>query len=123
MGIIGLSAPLAASVIVTSFGGINTHGIRPLFCFALTILFLDLILTYKFLGEIHLSDNMVDYGANQESTRVTKKYLALFKCAKHAKGLAIVRFFRDGFQTLLLIFAPLWLVSVKGATPLLLGTG
>lgn len=55
-GIMSIFAPLITSAIVTYYGGINMHGIRPLYCISIPILLAALLILYKGLDEISISN-------------------------------------------------------------------
>ncbi|MEM2465275.1 MAG: hypothetical protein QXL85_06655, partial [Candidatus Bathyarchaeia archaeon] len=56
-GIMSIFAPLIASTIVTYYGGINMHGIRPLYYISIPILSAVLLILYKGLDEISISND------------------------------------------------------------------
>ncbi|MEM2103589.1 MAG: MFS transporter [Candidatus Bathyarchaeia archaeon] len=118
---VSLVAPIIAAAIVTSFGGISPQGIRPLYYVSLGIFVLVFLLILKFLGETYLGSQGKN-SSTSKRTNLFKEYLEFLKGKKYVKKWILIKLFaRDGFQTMLGIFAPLWIVNVKGATPAILG--
>lgn len=113
-----LASPTAA-LIVTYFGGINEQGIRPLYYISLIILFAIFLILYKELDDFYISDNR---GENEQNYSLFEGYQRLFKTESHLKYWLLIRLFRGGSMTLMRVFAPLWIVNIKGATAIVLGT-
>lgn len=120
-GLVNLIAPLLSATIVTYFGGINQQGIRPLFYLTLAILLTILFILYYALEEFTISKNTTNIGKIATKNTISE-YLNFLKNEKYAKHWIALRFFKDGFASLLMIFTPLWIVNIKGATPFILGT-
>ncbi|MEM3703751.1 MAG: MFS transporter [Candidatus Bathyarchaeia archaeon] len=119
-GINGIFAPITAAMIVTYCGGINSQGIRPLFYIALVILLTLLFILLYALEETYIASNIKESN-KPEKKGIVKEYSGFFKNEKYAKHWTALRFFRDGFISLLYIYTPLWIVNVKGASPTVLG--
>jgi MFS family permease len=119
-GFVGIFAPLIASTIVTCFGGITSKGIRPLFYVSLALLLIILFILFYALDEVSIARNMGG-GNKLKEESIIKGYSSFFKVERYAKRWIVLRFFRDGFISLLQIFTPLWIINVKGASPTLLG--
>lgn len=120
-GGISLFAPLIAAAVVNYYGGINAQGIRPLYYISIPILLLTLLILHNGLDETSLRSNMKKNGALQKKDSILKEYRGFFRGEKHLKRWLVIRLCRDGFMSLLMTFAPLWIVNVKGATPTMLG--
>jgi len=120
-GLMGLVAPAIASLVVTYYGGISPEGIFPLYCISLTIFTSVFLLTSKFFPETKLSNNVDKSCSNPKNTGFIREYSEFFKDKNVRRWILIKLFARDGFQFMLTIFVPLWLVNIKGATPVELG--
>jgi len=113
-----LASPTAA-LIVTYFGGINEQGIRPLYYISLIILFAIFLILYKELDDFYISDNREE---SKQNYSLFEDYQRLFKTESHLKYWLLIRLFRGGSMILMRVFAPLWIVNIKGATAIVLGT-
>lgn len=113
-----LASPIAASI-VTYFGGINARGIRPLYYVSLAFLLAIFLLVHVGLDDFYISG---DRKRDGESRNLFREYLELFRAESHLKYWLIIRLFRMGSMVLARTFVPLWIVNVKGATAIMLGT-
>jgi MFS family permease len=118
-GVVGLVAPVIASAVVTYYGGISPEGIFPLYCISLTIFMSVFLLTSKFFPETKLGNNVGKLSL--KNTNFIREYSEFFRDKNVRRWILIKLFARDGFQFMLTIFVPLWLVNIKGATPIELG--
>jgi len=114
-------APMAAGIIVSSFGGINAQGIRPLYfirlaTIALIIIFVSIMLTPQ-------TANSVDGTNNYEfdsKTGIISGFKELFG-EKWLKHWAAIMGLKQFGMSIAMPFIPLWMVEVKGADPYILG--
>ncbi|MEM1585914.1 MAG: MFS transporter [Candidatus Bathyarchaeia archaeon] len=120
-GIMSIFAPLIASAIVTYYGGINMHGIRPLYHISIPILSAALLILYKGLDEISMSNDTRNAVYPKKKSMLLYEYQKFFKSEKYLLHWIVIRLFRDSSHGLLITFAPLWIVNVKGATATMLG--
>lgn len=111
-------APFTAAIIVSSSGGINVEGIRPLYYIQLITFLLTVVFTIVMLEPLPIQ---------RKEPQHTSKKLNLFsyyneflkgeKWLKHwLIAMAILR-----LGAISVPFVPLWIVDVKGADPYLLG--
>jgi len=114
-------APMIAGIIVSSFGGINVQGIRPLYfikfaTMILIIIFVSLMLTSQTINSVDETNN---YRADLKKISISGfKELFAEKWLKHWAVLMGLRRFGMGIA---MPFIPLWMVEVKGANPYILG--
>jgi MFS family permease len=121
-GALTISAPMTAALIVANFGGINAQGIRPLYYVQLVLaIFVFLFIAMKLRPLLHPIDRKKDsLGSNRVG--FIQDFQDLFKGEKWLKRWVALRAIRQFASSLALVFIPLWLVNVKGATPYILGT-
>lgn len=117
--IMAIFAPPIAASIVTYFGGINAHGIRPLYHISFVILLAIILILYMGMDEFFISSNPE---RNKATHEMLNEYRRILEAESHLKYWLIIRFFRGGSISLLTTFAPLWVVNVKGGTAIILGT-
>jgi MFS family permease len=118
-GGINVFAPMTAAVIVAHFGGINAHGIRPLYYIQIGLTLVVLVLVAKYLRPLEGLRGR-DSGASVGSSFIGG-YLSFFKGEKWLKRWVALRIVRQFGINLALPFVPLWMVNVKGVTPYILG--
>ncbi len=111
-------APMIAAIIVSTFGGINDKGIRPLYVLQLISTLLIISLIIFMLEEPHIQHNVIN-----KSRRITiiRDFRELFKGEKWLREwIIIMSLWRFG-ASIAMPFIPLWMVNVKGADPYILG--
>ena len=119
-----LFTSIAAAVIVTYFGGVNTEGIRPLYIIQLILSTLVLLSISLWLKPPTVSHrNPINHAYEEEAshTGFLQGFRDVFKGEKWLKRWVIVMICRNVGMRLALPFVPLWIVNVKGADPYLLG--
>ncbi|MGQ9478513.1 MAG: MFS transporter [Thermoproteota archaeon] len=118
---LSIAAPMVAAVIVTSFGGISTEGIRPPYLMQLTLcLIVFIYLSYSLpstVGRIGRRDNN-----RLKLTSIFREYLDAIKGERYLKQWVIMRIIQSLGGSLAAPFYSLWLVEAKNADPYLLGT-
>jgi len=114
-------APMVAGIIVSSFGGINVQGIRPLYFIRLAtiiliIIFVSTMLTSQTANSV---SGINDYKFDPKNG-IISGFKELFdeKWLKHWAAVMGLRQFGMGIA---MPFIPLWMVEVKGADPYILG--
>lgn len=120
-GILNIFAPMTAALVVAEFGGINARGIRPLYYvqFMLTV-FAFLFVAWKLQPLPFSVDRQGDRSDPRGSTFI-RDYREVFRGERWLKRWMALRVVRQFGINLARPFVPLWLVSVKGATPSILG--
>jgi MFS family permease len=119
-----LFTSLIAAVIVTHFGGVITAGIRPLY--VIQLLLSTLVLFSISLWLKPATNTVRDAVVHEKKVEASRAgflqdFKEVFKGEKWLKRWVIVMISRNLGMRLALPFAPLWLVTVKGADPYLLG--
>lgn len=112
-------SPMLAALIITYFGGLNASGIRPLYYIQLTLgafVLISIALWLKVPPPIP-----VEKKAAEERGSFTQDLRDTFKGEKWLKRFLFARVTRDFGMRLSASFVPLWIVSVKGANPYILG--
>ncbi|MCK4952378.1 MFS transporter [Candidatus Bathyarchaeota archaeon] len=113
-------APLIAAVIVTSFGGINTQGIRPLYYLQFgMVIFVLLFISVMLKTQIEPRKNKGK--SDSKRTGFIQDFRELFTGEKWLKRWMILRTIRQFGQRLAMPFISLWMVEMKNATPYILG--
>lgn len=118
---LAMAAPMVAAVIVSSFGGISSVGIRPLYVMQLALCLLVFLYLARSLpptvGRIGLRD-----GQRQRPTRILGDYLDSVRGDAHLRRWVLLRILQSFGMSLAAPFYSIWLVDVKRADPYLLGT-
>ena len=113
-----LFAPFTAAVIVSSFGGINVQGIRPLYFAQLIAYSLTVVFVAIMLEPLSTQKNMQQHSLKKFD--IIRGYRELIKSEKWLKHwLIIMTVLRLG--SISMPFAPLWIVEIKKADQYLLG--
>lgn len=111
-------APFTAAVIVSSFGGINVEGIRPLYFIQLVAFLIAMIFTIVMLEPLPIQ--RISLQSTSRKLNLLRYYGEFLKSEKWLKhwliAMAVLR-----FGAISVPFVPLWIVGVKGADPYLLG--
>jgi len=119
-GILNVFTPIAATVIVADFGGINAQGIRPLYYFEAALYVVTFFILAKGMGTT--SGIAKQKGLESTGINLIQHYRGFFKDDRYLKRWIAVRIVRDFAVGLSAAFIPLWMVNVKGATPYIFGT-
>ncbi|MEM1569894.1 MAG: MFS transporter [Candidatus Bathyarchaeia archaeon] len=111
-------APFTAAMVVSSFGGINVEGIRPLYFIQLIAFLLTVVFTMVMLEPLPIHGREPQYASKKFNLfNYYNEFLRSEKWLKHwLITMAVIRL--GGIST---PFVPLWIVDVKGADPYLLG--
>ena len=118
---LGTFSPMAAALVVASFGGINAQGIRPLYYIQILLAtFVFLLVAVKLEP---LSSEAERKTAESSSRKISfiQDFRELFEGEKWLKRWILLGAVRAFGMSLAMPFAPLWMVDVKGATPYILG--
>jgi len=111
-GIPSIAAPLIAAFIISTFGGINVQGIRPLYYVQIAVIFLLLLFIAKELSKIRAESETLEFIRGFRELFVGNKGLKcwiLLNCLRH--------FSFDSTRSFISIFAN----EIKGADPYILG--
>jgi MFS family permease len=119
-GILNLSAPIIASLIVAKFGGINFQGIRPLYLLQLVSILFVFIFISKFFNPLS-NQSFKKHEKDSYNSNFIKGYLDFFKGEKWLKHYVLLRFVLMFGMNMAMPFASLWMVNIKNATPYTLG--
>jgi MFS family permease len=114
-GILGLIAPMLGALLVTTFGGVNANGIRPLFFLAL----LGAIAAF-FLILTQLSDRRWRK-AGEASSNPFKDISQLFKHGRYLKRFLIVSSISSLPMGMVLPYIQIFANEIKGADQYVLG--
>lgn len=115
-------APMMAAIIVTTFGGISTHGIRPLYTvqmFLITLIILFVALMLKNPPHQPVNQRSEPRSRNPELIRGFKE---MFRGERWLTEWTIAISLWQIAMSISMPFVPLWMVDVKGANPYVLGT-
>lgn len=113
----GLLAPIAATLLVATFGGISVKGIRPLFLVQLTATVGALLLLLFKLDD----SGLVSSGSRQvELTEVVGGLRLLFAKGEYAAWMLAMSVQRFS-MAISFSFLPLWFVAARGADEYLIG--
>jgi MFS family permease len=112
-------APLLAAAIVTSYGGINAQGIRPLYYLQLVVVvfvfvFIALMLQTPAITTTPKTDELESKGFIQD-------FRGFFAGERWLKRWVVLRIIRSIIFSMSGPFWSLWMVDVKGATAPILG--
>jgi len=113
-------APIMAAIIVDRFGGINVQGIRPLY-YVQVVPIMFLILFIVFVLEPLQARLVANSCKSASRTSLIEDFRELFKGERWLKHWAIILGLHAFSMSMSSPFVPLWMVSVKGAGPYLLG--
>lgn len=120
-GMLNIFAPMSAAIIVVHFGGINARGIRPLYYIQLILaIFVFLFIASK-LETLPSSVDSKKERFGYERAGFIQDFRELFKGEKWLKRWMTLRIIRQFGMRIVVPFAPLWMVNVKGADPYILG--
>jgi MFS family permease len=120
-GILNLTAPIIAALIVARYGGINYQGIRPLyFLQLLSTLFVFIFISKYFKSLSNQSVKRDEKNVSNDSNFI-QGYLDFFKGEKWLKRYVALRFVLMFSMNIAMPFASLWMVNIKNATPYTLG--
>ncbi len=120
-GSLNIFAPMAAAVMVASFGGINVEGIRPLY---FVQLFLAVFVFLFVAVKLETLPTRVDRGEEKwgsKATRFVQDFQELFEGERWLKRWMVVRMVQQFGMRMAMPFVSLWMVNVKGADPYVLG--
>lgn len=111
-------APFTAAIIVSSFGGINVEGIRPLYFIQLITFLLTVLFTMVMLKPLLLQRK--EHQRSSKKLNIFSYYSEFLKGERWLKHwLILMAVLRLG--AISAPFVPLWIVDVKSADPYLLG--
>jgi len=113
-------APMTAAMIVSEFGGINTQGIKPLYYVQLVSIAFIIFLVASMLKPMK-NPLVVNEHKSVSRTSLIEDFRGLFKGERWLKQWTIIMCLRQFAMNISLPFIPLWMVSVKGADPYILG--
>lgn len=118
--VLAIFSPMIAAFVVTSFGGINAQGIRPLYFIQLAIMGSLFFLVARYLPPtLGRVDQRKKSGLSLSN--LVNSYRDALKDEKYLQRWVALRIIQ-GFSTSLAIpFIALWLVESKGVTPYILG--
>jgi MFS family permease len=120
-GSLNIFAPITAALVVAQFGGISAQGIRPLYYIQLILTVLAfLIVAWKLQPLPRSPDRQRDSSGPRRLTFI-QDYREVFQGERWLKRWMALRVVRQFGINLATPFVPLWLVSVKGANPSILG--
>lgn len=114
-------APMTAAVIVTTFGGINPQGIRPLYLiqiFVITSIILFIALTLKNPRAQSVTQK---HEPRMKNASLIQDFKELFRGEMWLREWAIAISVWQIAMSISAPFVPLWMVEVKGADPYILG--
>ena len=118
--VLNVFAPMTAAFIVASSGGITAQGIRPLYYIELVLAIIVLLLVARHLpptlGRVDRKD-----GSGSNRTSIVQDYRGAFKGERYLRRWVVLRAVQTFSASLAAPFTALWLVEVKGATPLVIG--
>jgi MFS family permease len=120
-GILNLSAPIIAALIVAQYGGINSQGIRPLYFLQLMSTLSVFIFISKYFQPLSNQSLKRDDKNVSNDSNFIQGYLHFFKGEKWLKRYVVLRFVLMFSMNIALPFASLWMVNIKNATPYTLG--
>lgn len=108
--------PLAAAAIVTSFGGININGIKPLYY--LQVFFALLVFFFMF---VKLKTSTIQQAENEGNLKtersIIRDFHEIFQGEKHLKKWIVIQTTFFICQFFSVAFTPLWMVNVIHADP------
>ncbi|MBS7611999.1 MFS transporter [Candidatus Bathyarchaeota archaeon] len=111
-------APFTAAIVVSSFGGINVEGIRPLYFIQLMAFLLTVVFTIVMLEPLPIQRKEQQHTSKKLNLfNYYDEFLRSEKWLKH--WLIAMTVLRLGGISM--PFVPLWIVDIKGADPYLLG--
>ncbi|MDQ1279382.1 MAG: hypothetical protein QG670_644 [Thermoproteota archaeon] len=119
LGALNAFAPLSAAYIVSSFGGINTQGMRPLYYIQLLLYVFVFFYVIKFLGTVSQKRTEETNGLSSQNGAL-RNYQEFFK-DKHLRRWIIVRIVQTFSGSFSAAFIPLWFINVKHASPEIFG--
>ena len=114
-------APMTAAIIVTTFGGINPQGIRPLYLiqiFVITSIILFIALTLKNPRAQSVTQK---HEPRMKNASLIQDFKELFRGEMWLREWAIAISVWQIAMSISAPFVPLWMVEVKGADPYILG--
>ena len=120
-GLLNISAPLTAAIMVANFGGINAQGIRPLYLIQLLLTLLVFLFIAAKLQTLPTHVDREKDSFNSEGAGFIQDFRELFKGEKWLKRWMVLRTIRQFGISMAMPFIPLWIVNVKGADPYILG--
>jgi len=120
-GSLNIFAPMAAAVMVASFGGINVEGIRPLYFVQLFLAVLVFIFMALKLEALPAGIDRGEGGLGSRVSRFVQDFRELFEGERWLKRWMVVRTLQQFAMRMAFPFIPLWMVTVKGADPYILG--
>jgi len=115
-------APMTAAVIVTTFGGINPQGIRPLYLIQIFVVTSIILFIAVMLKNPPAQSVTRKYEPRMKNAGLIQDFKDLFRGEKWLKEWAIVISMWQIAMSISAPFVPLWMVEVKGADPYILGT-
>ena len=120
--------PMVAALIVVAFGGINAQGIRPLYFIELILELLVLLLLVVMLKPLLPSEQRKAdapaknaSGSGWEDAGFIGDLRKLFEGETKLKRWLLIYSLRNVSTRMAMPFVPLWIVTVKGADPYILG--
>jgi MFS family permease len=118
--VLAIFSPMIAAFVVTSFGGINAQGIRPLYFIQLAIMGSLFVLVARYLPPtLGRVDQRKKTGSSVSS--LVTGYRDALKGEKFLQRWVALRVIQGFSTSLATPFIALWLVESKGATPYILG--
>jgi len=113
-------APMTAAMIVSRFGGINAQGIKPLYYVQLVSIAFIILLVAFMLKPMQTSLVAKEY-ESVSKTGLVEDFKGLFKGERWLKHWTIIMSLRQFAMSISAPFIPIWMVSMKGADPYILG--
>lgn len=118
-----LVTSVVAAIIVTSFGGVNAEGIRPLYFIQLALgTFVFLAIAVWLAPATGLNERHSHIRRNRDDHEgFIADFREVFAGERWLKRWLVIMILRNVGMRLAMPFAPLWIVEVKGADPYILG--
>ncbi len=114
-------APMTAAVMVTTFGGINSQGIRPLYTIQM-LLITSIVVFLAFMLKIpHVQSVTEKHEPRIKKTSLIQDFNELFKGERWLREWAVAMSLWQIVMSTSMPFVPLWMVDVKHADPYILG--
>lgn len=120
-GVLNIFAPVTAAIIVERYGGINAHGIRPLYYIQLLLSIFVIFFTARYLHPLARPVERKASGNGSDHPSLVESYKDFFRGERWLKRMFFLRVVRQFGVNLALPFVPLWMVDVNHATPYILG--
>jgi len=116
-----LLAPTMSAIIITSYGGMNVQGIRPLYLIQLLSIILIIVFLIFMFEELHTKTATDKNKSNIFSVDFIESFRDLFVGEKWLKEWTILMSLSRFGTSISMPFIALWMVYSKGADPYILG--